>query len=768
MKRFISQVLTFVLASTVLIAAPARANAPDPIQAGDWLQVSNDGTIWKVGNDPLAASARSYEALHTPVSSPFAAGDYSAHVVADHRTNELWVVTIRNDNSNKLWKFSFATNTYSLVGNMDVHTVESLYLSASGKLYASAYVPAAFGKAVTVINKTTGLRSSFISSSMPNHAIYESNGMILGTGYQIDLARFDFGLLTRTQLTPTRGLGSSVTNGPNSTFIQPGGNSYAFMWNGDIRKITTSESGAWSGVNLTQGYDNSKGAMAVALPLTNSCTGFASGAGTESEPYLISNRAQLEAISACVGDVSFKLTADIDLAGSNWTPIDHANGFRGTLDGAGFAIKNMTIVAASGVAGLFSTLAEGTIKRLRLEGVDITGASDLGAVAATAGAATVTDVMVTGLIDSTAEYRNVGGILGNTLKPGTFSRLSFRGVIKGYSTGGLFGAYQPGTGVAVSDVLVKAEFSDASPNWTQPNPVGRETNFALTRAAVQASRLETSPAQTFDFPALSGSSVVTNSVYVAAPGVPDLVSIPNLVEAVSADDFKDFSTYDAKGWSIADGYDASKVWGICERANDGFPFLTASYSVNPCVDAVVVNGPGSGQVASIPLASIQISLPSVTSETATENGAPAGITAGAAVEISGDGVETIVEVEVGQLEAPIIDLSNQTLTFEVPRSLTPGIYDLTLVSTEFGSITHQGLIKITAEQAFKLAWTKKVGKRVQIYSTMPEGFRFFVNGKEVKSRSGSKLVATVGLEPGKNVFSIRRDGKQVRRVVYRG
>ena len=75
------------------------------------------------------------------------------------------------------------------------------------------------------------------------------------------------------------------------------------------------------------------------------------------------------------------LANDIDLGGANWTPVV----FRGTLDGNGFAIKNLTCVGDENsttgfvrettwsggcrmTAGLFST-SDGTIYNLRFEGI---------------------------------------------------------------------------------------------------------------------------------------------------------------------------------------------------------------------------------------------------------------------------------------------------------------------------------------------------------------------------------------------------------------
>ena len=78
----------------------------------------------------------------------------------------------------------------------------------------------------------------------------------------------------------------------------------------------------------------------------------------------ISTRSQLASIS---GSGSYYLTQDIDLSGSNWTPI---SSFSGTLDGRGYAIKNMKISGTTQYAGLFETL-KGTVKNLRMTGVNI-------------------------------------------------------------------------------------------------------------------------------------------------------------------------------------------------------------------------------------------------------------------------------------------------------------------------------------------------------------------------------------------------------------
>jgi len=117
---------------------------------------------------------------------------------------------------------------------------------------------------------------------------------------------------------------------------------------------------------------------------------YAGGNGSQSSPYLISNTSQLAklAYDTRIGgnlfeNTYFKLTADIDLLGKQWSSIMYAvpdsDGwttiypFKGNFDGANHKIKNMTIQQPKdGVsditnyyyAGLFGFTAKGYIKNL--------------------------------------------------------------------------------------------------------------------------------------------------------------------------------------------------------------------------------------------------------------------------------------------------------------------------------------------------------------------------------------------------------------------
>lgn len=99
--------------------------------------------------------------------------------------------------------------------------------------------------------------------------------------------------------------------------------------------------------------------------------------------YQIGTAAELAWFAATDGKTSAKLTADIDLAGFDWTPLAK---FYGTFDGAGHMVKNLYINSASYPLGLFGYLKTG---------------------------AKVTNLGVTGNVTCTAKsYAQAGGIAG--------------------------------------------------------------------------------------------------------------------------------------------------------------------------------------------------------------------------------------------------------------------------------------------------------------------------------------------------------------------
>ena len=221
---------------------------------------------------------------------------------------------------------------------------------------------------------------------------------------------------------------------------------------------------------------------------------FSGGEGTPSNPYQIETPEQLDKVRNYL-DKHFILKNDIDLTeylaeggagyndGKGWapiggisTPIDTpTNYFSGSLDGAGYKIKNLKIrLIDSAYIGLFSNIRSGAIKNITLENVDIEGHRYVGALAGSNSFGTIDNVSVSGKVagpnnDGRTEekfggligdnygnitnsnanvtvigYTNVGGLVG--INNGTISTSYATGNVEGISSiGGLVGTVGEGT-----------------------------------------------------------------------------------------------------------------------------------------------------------------------------------------------------------------------------------------------------------------------------------------------------------------------------------
>ena len=193
------------------------------------------------------------------------------------------------------------------------------------------------------------------------------------------------------------------------------------------------------------------------------------GAGTPEDPFLISTSEDLQAMSETdrlgrstadlvfCAQASYKLTADIDMAGYDWWPIGDSSLriFRGDFNGAGHTIYNLGNIAIySYPAGLFGWLA-GSVYDLNLSNVNfqaITIGTDngVGGVAGTLYTnGVIENVNVSGVITvghpSTDNGRNAGGIVGVVVGPDArISNTNFSGSIVGVTSyadflGGIIG-----------------------------------------------------------------------------------------------------------------------------------------------------------------------------------------------------------------------------------------------------------------------------------------------------------------------------------------
>jgi len=115
-------------------------------------------------------------------------------------------------------------------------------------------------------------------------------------------------------------------------------------------------------------------------------TAYAGGSGTSDDPYRIATAAQLAFLAQEANNKDeytwpenpkyFKLTADIDLKGHEWTPIGTAyKRFGGSFDGDGHVIVNLSVKDAW-YAGLFGWIQNGaTVKNLVIRNATISSVS---------------------------------------------------------------------------------------------------------------------------------------------------------------------------------------------------------------------------------------------------------------------------------------------------------------------------------------------------------------------------------------------------------
>ncbi len=208
---------------------------------------------------------------------------------------------------------------------------------------------------------------------------------------------------------------------------------------------------------------------------------FAGGDGTEGTPYLIATRDQLEAIAQ---DASkhYKLTQDIDLSGTDWTPIPSLTG---TFDGNYRTISNMKIDLSSGSQIGFIKTLSGKVKNVRFENASVTGSNMVGAVTGiTYSNGSVEGVIVTGSVTAVGTIAQSGGIAGINMGSlrqvyvdvtvtggamlGGIAGINNNEISESWSKGALNGSNQAGgiVGSLGNGLTVENSFSEMAVNGT--------------------------------------------------------------------------------------------------------------------------------------------------------------------------------------------------------------------------------------------------------------------------------------------------------------
>ena len=137
--------------------------------------------------------------------------------------------------------------------------------------------------------------------------------------------------------------------------------------------------------------------------------------------------------------INCTLSADINMAGKEWTPIgtDENNSYNGTFDGNGKTITGLTVnQSEKNYAGLFGCLgSDGKVQNLTLENVHISGVFYVGSVVGT-NFGTVSGCTASGNITGTKSC--IGGVVGQN--KGTVTGCTVSGNISNNQyTGGVVG-----------------------------------------------------------------------------------------------------------------------------------------------------------------------------------------------------------------------------------------------------------------------------------------------------------------------------------------
>ena len=137
--------------------------------------------------------------------------------------------------------------------------------------------------------------------------------------------------------------------------------------------------------------------------------------------------------------INCTLSADINMAGKEWTPIGRPRGYTGTFDGQGHTITGLNISPSEDAAALFHQInGDGTVMNLQLKDVTYNGVTAMGGIAH-GNYGTITACSVTGTLTNTTNNGHVGGIAATNL--GTITACWFGGTITGGSSiGGIAGS----------------------------------------------------------------------------------------------------------------------------------------------------------------------------------------------------------------------------------------------------------------------------------------------------------------------------------------
>ncbi|MCL2077322.1 MAG: Ig-like domain-containing protein [Oscillospiraceae bacterium] len=314
--------------------------------------------------------------------------------------------------------------------------------------------------------------------------------------------------------------------------------------------------------------------LCLALVMAVAVTMFAFPAGASDSKWAgwikISTPEELSKISS--GN-NYYLTNDINLKDYGlWQPI---YSFMGTLDGNGYAIRNLT----STRGGLFRELGavgansgDATIKNLGLINVDVMCDGDVGALANTYGrTVTIENCYVTGKVVNSSSSSYAGGFFGrdsfwsNTLSlKNCYNKAS---VTSKFGAGGIIGngrGYSLVNCINEGAITGDSEFVGGIAGHLRGSRVNNSYNFGAVKS--------TNSSKVYIAGGLVGTAGsganVSNSATTGKTAVGyalDGSHTSQIKTNVPRDDFKKQETYV--------GFNFDRVWYIHPKVNNGYPIL---------------------------------------------------------------------------------------------------------------------------------------------------------------------------------------------------
>jgi len=206
---------------------------------------------------------------------------------------------------------------------------------------------------------------------------------------------------------------------------------------------------------------------------------FGKGSGTESDPYLIAKPSDLRMMAeVCSGsdyasytDKHFRQSADLNMLDVALPPIgiDSGHAFKGTYDGGGFTISNLSPVAASGnPAGMFGYTSGASVSNLKIDGYTNSGdKGEQGVIAGHAVNSTFSDISINANVNFL--MCACGGVVGY-MEGGKIENCSlqgfvhdekygdFQGITVVSAVGGIVGY---ASGAVISNCTVKGDITAA-------------------------------------------------------------------------------------------------------------------------------------------------------------------------------------------------------------------------------------------------------------------------------------------------------------------